>query len=64
MPERWPPDGLTWSEAAELLGTTAEEIFEEVLLGQIETVPSPSGRPLVARRAVDQRLRVRAAAGH
>lgn len=63
MSDPWPSDGLTWAEAAELLGVAVEEIFDDVLLGRIDTVPSPSGRPLVSRRGVDRRLGVRAGSG-
>lgn len=61
--DHWPPGGLTWSEAAALLDTTPEDVFDQVVLGRIRTVPSPSGRPLVTREAVEERLRERAGSG-
>lgn len=57
-----PEHGLSFREAAMMLGTTWDDIFDQVFLRQIEVVMRPGGRPYVDRRAVERRLREREAA--
>lgn len=44
-------------EVAEALGITYDEVFDEVFSGAMPSIESPTGRRLVPRDVVDQRLR-------
>lgn len=50
-------DPVSILEAAELLGRPYNEVFREVFERRLKTVAAPSGRRMVPRSVIEERLR-------